>query len=680
MADEKTKKQDEEILDTAKERFKNAQDAWNDPYREALDDLKFRAGEQWPQELLASRKSKKRPVLTINKIPQFVRQISNEMRQNRPAIKVYPVDDNADIDTAKILSGVVRNIEYSSNADVAYNSAGEGAVEKSFGFFRITTEYSDPNSFDQVIKIKPIANHFSVFIDPSSQELDGSDANWAFVFDEVSKYELKAQYPYAEINDSDWGELSNNNADWFSKEKCRIAEYYYKEFTKVKIYKVQGLDGIETTETKPEDESLILDERDTLKPVVKWCKIVGCEILERTEWLGSYIPIIPVYGSRYYMDGRWHLESVFRQAKDSQRMFNYMKSYEAEAIGRTPKAPFMVAEGQIPKGYEQMWKSANTEDYPYLVYKPTDHNGTLVGPPQRQQFEPAIQAITQASMLASDDIKATTGIYDASLGARSNEQSGVAIQRRNIQAQTSNYHFVDNQAISIRHCGRQIVELIPKIYTEETILRMIGEDGSPDFAKVNGFDDKKQKNILLGAGKYDVVVDVGPSYATKRQESAQNLLDLMAKIPGQAPLIADLAVKNLDFPDAQALADRLKKALPPQFQDTPQQQIPPEVQQMMAQTQQEMQQLQQQNQAMSQIIANKQQELDVKLHIEQMKIESQEKIELAKLHNKEALEVLTHEMEMIKLQQSKQDQVLNQFEIENEESGADAGSEGMNGN
>jgi hypothetical protein len=648
---------DQKIIELAKERFKNCQEFWSPVYLEALDDLKFRAGQQWPDAILADRKSKGRPHLTINKIPQFVRQIANEMRQNKPSIKVYPVDDQADIEAAKIRTGLVRNIEYSSNAEVAYNTAGECAVDRSIGFFRLATDYAGHGSFDQEIKILSVPNPFSIYIDPSSQELDGSDSNYGFVFDEKSKYQLEAEYPDLEkdlANDGGWDSLVDG--DWFNKDRCRVVEYFYKDFKKITLYKldVQGQELIVESKEEIPEGAVIVEERESLKPTVKWCKMIGSKILEKSDWPGSWIPIIPVYGSRYYLDGRWHIESVFRQAKDSQRMFNYMKSYEAEAIGRAPKAPYMVAEGQIPKGYEQMWANANTEDYAFLVYKATDVGGQLVGAPQRQSFEPAIQAMTQAAMLASDDIKATTGIYDASLGARSNEQSGIAIQRRNMQAQTSNYHFIDNQAISIRHCGRQINELIPVIYSEKQVLRIIGEDGSPDFAKL------QDKQIRLDVGKYDVVVDVGPSYATKRQESAENLLNLMKTIPGQAPLIADLAVKNLDFPAAQELAERLT---PPQFKKDAGAQIPPEIQAQLQQMQMVMQEQEQQLQAQAQIIANKRLELESREKIEILKMQSHEMIELAKLEHKEALEALTHDIDSVK---AIQNQFMEQFEIPNQ--------------
>jgi hypothetical protein len=671
---------DQKIIELAKERFKNCQEFWSPVYQEALDDLKFRAGDQWPQEILNSRKSKGRPHLTINKIPQFVRQIANEMRQNKPAIKVYPVDDKADIEVAKIRSGVIRNIEYSSNAEVAYNTAGECAVDRSIGFFRLVSDYVSHNSFNQELRILPVYNPFSCYMDPATQELDGSDQNFCFTFDEVSKYQLEAEYPELEkeiVSDhGGWDSLVDG--DWFNKEKARVVEYYYKEFKNITVYRLDVMGEEVIVESKEEipEGAVIVEERKALKPQVKWCKMIGCKVLEKTDWPGSWIPLIPVFGSRYYLDGRWHIESVFRQAKDSQRMFNYMKSYEAEAIGRAPKAPYMVAEGQIPKGYEGMWQSANTEDYAYMVYKPTEIGGQLVGAPQRQAFEPAIQAMTQAAMLASDDIKATTGIYDASLGARSNEQSGIAIQRRNMQAQTSNYHFIDNQAISIRHCGRQINELIPVIYSDSQVLRMIGEDGSPEFANL------LEKQLKIDDGKYDVVVDVGPSYATKRQESAENLLNLMKTIPGQAPLIADLAVKNLDFPDAQALAERLT---PPQFKKDAEAPIPPELQAQIQQMQMILQEQEQQLKAQADIIANKKLELQAKNEIELYRIETQKFIELAKLDSKESIEGLKQDLSLFKEEyqrtfgQLEFDPSEQPQEIENEvstESGNYAGPEG----
>ena len=311
MAKKSEKHSDEKILELAKERFKNCQNFWSPVYLEALDDLKFRAGHQWDSALLADRKLKGRPHLTINKIPQFVRQIANEMRQNKPAIKVYPVDDKADIEVAKIRSGIIRNIEYSSKAAVAYNTAGECAVDRSIGFFRLATDYCSHDSFDQEIKIIPVYNPFSCYIDPASQEIDGSDSNYGFVFDEVSKYQLESEYPEAECFEAgNWDSLVDG--EWFHEDRCRVVEYFYKDFKKITLYKLDvfGEALIVEDEKDIPEGAVVVEKREAIKPQVKWCKIIGNKILEKSDWPGSWIPIIPVFGSRYYLDGRWHRESV----------------------------------------------------------------------------------------------------------------------------------------------------------------------------------------------------------------------------------------------------------------------------------------------------------------------------------------------------------------------------------
>lgn len=645
------------IIELAKERFKQAEEAEVDTRAAALDDLAFRAGDQWPQQVLNSRKLANRPALTINKIPQFVRQIANEMRLNKPSIKVYPVDDMADVETAKVLQGMIRNIEYTSNADIAYCGAGEGAVEKGFGFFRLVTDYSAPDSFEQEIRIKAINNHFSVYLDPASQEIDGSDANWAFVFDDVSKDEFLAMYPDSEASQmSDWTSIGDQQSGWFSSSRCRVAEYFYKEFKTVTICQVRLASGeVQVFEKSQLPKELgnaeILQERDTLKAIIKWCKINGCEVLEETEWPGSYIPIFPVYGSRVNLNGRWIYESVFRHAKDSQRMLNYMASSEAEAIGLAPKAPFIVAEGQIPPEYEQQWKTANQENHAFLVYKPTSTAGQLIGAPSRNAYEAATGAITQARMIASDDIKATTGIYDASLGQRSNEQSGIAIQRRNAQAQTSNYHFIDNLAKTMQHAGRVMVEIIPIIYDTARIARIIGDDGSKQVVEINKPYQKQGKIVThnLSVGKYDVVVEVGPSYETKRQEAAQSMLDFLKIMPSQSQAIADLMVKNMDWPGAQEIAERLRKLVPPQIVDDPEKpQMPPEAQQMLSQQSQLIEQLTAKLKELTETVKSKEQELESKERIEFAKLQTQAAIELAKLEHDAGKVAMLDDVKMIK--------------------------------
>lgn len=652
------------IIEIAKARFKEAEEAEIENRKKAKEDLKFRIGEQWPDDVMSKRQMSGRPALTVNKIPQFERQIVNEMRQNKPAIRVYPVDDQADVETAKIYQGVVRNIEYSSNADLAYIGAGEGAVQKGFGFFRIITDYVNPLSFEQEIKIKAIPNHFAVLIDPYSQELDGSDADFAFVFDEISKEQFFALYPNAELQKGGFWP-SDDEAGWYSKDSCRIAEYFYKEYQKTKIFQVKDSFGNVHVLEKRELEAFqaqgvayqVLNERETLKPVIKWCKISGDEILEETEWLGSYIPVIPVYGSRVNVEGKWIVESLIRHSHDSQRMLNYMISAEAEAIGLAPKAPYIVEEGQIPPQFRKQWQTANVENHAFLTYKGSTVNGQLAPPPQRQAFEPAVMAITNARLQASDDIKATTGIYDASLGQRSNESSGIAIARRTAQAQTSNFHFIDNLARSIQHAGRIIVELIPKIYDTARILRIIGEDGEQEVIKINQEFEKNGKPVTydMNKGKYDVVVDTGPSYETKRQEAAATMVELTRAYPQLMQIAGDMLLKNMDLPQSKELADRFKKTISPELVSDDQEQIPPVVKAQMAQMGQMVEQLTAKINEQNQIIETKAMELESKERIEFAKLQHDAAIEMAKIEHSEAMEVLRQDMAMIQSRLGKLD-------------------------
>jgi hypothetical protein len=666
----------EKLLEVARQRFDLAVEAEQDIRKLALEDLEFGAGEQWDPADKQARAQQRRPCLTINRLPQFIRQLVNDQRQNRPAIKVSPVDDAADIETAKIFQGIIRHIEASSDAEIAYDTAFDSAVRTGFGYFRIRTEYCDPMSFDLDIRIEPIKNRFSVYLDPMSRLPDGSDANWGFIFDEISKEEYEALYPDADLASmTEWASLGDDRKDWISESSVRIAEYFYKEFKDVTLVKLS--DGrvitkeelptvqVETGELDEEGAAIIedqpqlpldemgaqleiVDERKSRVPVVKHIKTNGKDILESTDWPGKWIPIIPVLGEEIDINGKRILEGVIRHAKDSMRMYNYMKSAEAEAIALAPKAPWIMAEGQ-DEGYEAMWKNANVVTFSTLKYKPVSFNGQAMPPPQRNMSEPPIMALTQASAGASEDMKATTGIYDSALGNRSNENSGIAIQRRAAQAQTSNFHFVDNLSRSIRHTGRQLVDLIPKVMDTKRVQRILGEDGTEQIVTLNAMFEKEngeQVEYNLGAGKYDVSVATGPSYETKRQEASASMLELAKVMPQMTQGAGDLIVKNLDLPGAQELAERLKKMLPPGLADDPKQKpLPPEAQAQMQQMSQMIEGLTQKlNEAQSEIELKKM-EHDHKERIVVIQEETKAAIKLAELQSGEAIRLLQFQMQ-----------------------------------
>lgn len=654
---------DSKDIEAARARFKFSADSESDLRTLSLADLEFRAGNQWPASVKNERQMDGRPCLVINRIPQFIRQITNDQRQNRPSIKVSPIDDKGDVETARVLQGLIRHIEYNSGADVAYDTAFDHAVTSGRGFFRIVNEYCDPRGFEQEIKIKRIPNQFTVYWDPAAREPDGSDAQFCFIAEDLTLDEFKTQYPDAEpASLEEFKGIGDDVAKyWAAEGKVRVAEYYYIEHVERNLALLSTGDVVEEDEDdqkRAQHEQELAAQGITIAqrrrgkiPVVRWLKMNGRQVLEREDSVfRQWIPVIPVIGEEIDVNGRLILAGVVRNAMDAQRMYNYWVSAETEAIALAPRAPYIGAEGQF-EGHEAMWAQANRKNLPFLQYKPVALNGMVVPPPQRQVFEAPVQAITLARGQAADDLKATTGIYDAALGARSNENSGVAIQRRNQQSQTSNFHFVDNLTRSLRHAGRIIIEAIPRVYDSARTIRIIGDDTEQSLVHVNQPElpqgaTQKQPIMLADAGRYDVAVETGPSYATKRQEAVATMLDLAQKLPQLNQAAPDLLVKNLDVPGAQDIAERLKKMLPPQLLDDPKnkQPLPPQAQQQLQQMSQMIEGLTQQLNVAHDELDKKKIEIESRERIEMRKLEVQAEIELARLGSKEGLALLSHEI------------------------------------
>lgn len=620
MAD---KPDNSKLLTKMRERFVSASDAEATIRKDALEDLQFRVGDQWPDEIKRQRYQDQRPCLTINQIPQFVRQITNDQRQNRPAIQINPVDSEADVDTAEVLEGMVRHIQYDSGADAAYDTAFQAAVTSGFGYFRINTAYSDPMSFEQDIKILRILNPFTVYHDPSCKEPDYSDAMFFFVVDKLSKDEFKEQYPHAEL--SNMGDWTSTGDGWIEPSECRVAEYFYREAKSKTIYQLE--DGTVTDEL-PEGTTPV-NKRKTEVFSVKWIKTTGHEVLDETDWLSQWIPIIPVLGDELDVDGERILEGIVRQAKDPQRQYNFMSSATTETIALAPRAPFIMVEGQ-DENFENEWQSANVRNLSVLHYKNVSLNGTPAPAPTRNTYEPAIQATTMAMMQSSQDLKAVTGIYQAALGAQGNETSGKGILARQQQSHGANFHFVDNLSRSLRHAGRIILDLIPHIYDTERTMRIIGEDGvastvqlQPGATPPNPQDQKLQavkRAYDVTVGKYDVTVSTGPSYQTKRQEAVASQMQLVSSFPAIMPVAGDIMVRNMDWPGADKIADRMEKMLPPQLQEQPEGALPPQAQQALAQ-----------NAQLQKEVGVLTEQLKEKTNIKAMELESKERIHFTQL-------------------------------------------------
>ena len=543
----------EDFIEQALDRFHLTAEAEFEMRQMAEDDFRFLIGKQWDAQNIDSRTRDGRPCLTMNRLRSFRRMVTNEQRQQRPSIQINPVGDEADVETAEVLQGLVRHIEVNSDADIAYDTGFEHMVTGGFGFWRIITDYADDETDDQEIYIKRIRNPFSVYFDPRAVEPDYSDALWCFIIDDMPRELYREQYGEDEVASlENWRSIGDRDVDWITRETIRVAEYFYVE----------------------------LDKRKKGNPrrTVKWAKINAVKVLERSDVPCRWIPVVPVLGDDNLVDGRRNLVGMIRDAKDPQRFYNYQITAAAEAIALAPKAPWTVVEGQL-EGHENEWEQSNRRNFAVLTYKNVSAaNGSPVGAPQRNATEPPIQAMAMMIRQADNDLKSVTGIYDASLGQQGPEQSGKAVLLRQKQSDIANLNFTDNQARSIKHTGRILLSMIPQIYDVPTVRRIIDPEEAPKMVAVFNSQTQDQPDLDelgvekiydLGVGRYDVAVSVGPSYQSKRQEAVASQIALISSYPNIMPIAGDLLVRNMDWPGAKQIADRMKKMLPPQLQDEP---------------------------------------------------------------------------------------------------------------
>jgi len=639
MGESAKKTGDEKIIEEALKRFRYCEEAESENRKRALEDLKFSLGEQWPEDVRRARENDvngSRPCLTVDKLGQYVRQVVNDSRQNKPSIKVRPVDSDADPEVADVIQGMTRHIEDNSRADIAYDTSIEFAVRAGFGFIRVATDYEDDESFSLDAFIKTVRNPFSCYLDADHQELDGSDSRYGFFFDDMPREVFEEMYPDADACSFDGGD--NHDSGWIGEDRVRVAEYFRIEEKPLEVW--QSADG-SVSEVKIEGAPT----RTIKRRVVAWYKMSAKEILERNVFPSRYIPIIPVYGHIIDVAGKRQITGLIHPALDAQRMYNYSASAYVERVALIPKAPFIAAEGQI-EGHEAEWASANTSNNPVLTYKVTDVNGTPVPPPQRQPGADIPSGWLQSMQTTEHDIQSALGMYNASLGAPSNEKSGKAIMARQRESDVATFHFIDNLSRAIRQVGRILVDMIPRIYDTQRVVRILGEDGTAETAEINPDQDEPMierrdnaGNVIAKIynptlGKYDVTISVGPAYTTKRQEAADFMTQIAQSQPQLMPLIGDLMFRAMDMPYAEEIAERLKLMLPPQIiehekneKGQQQPQIPPQVQQAMQMAGQQIEQLQQAlGQAQQQIeaAASDNQTEQAKLVIDSRKISVEE--------------------------------------------------------
>jgi hypothetical protein len=562
----------DDIVETAKRQFTEAMTTWGDNNIAMLDDLQFLAGGegQWDQDILANRTG--RPCLTINKLPAFIDQVTGDQLQNKPQVKFIPVDDEADPDTAEVMTGLLRHIEQQSDAEIAYDTAFESATGCGKGAWRILTDYCDGESFDQEIKIERILNRFSVIPDPAAQKWDYSDGQFFFITDDLERDSFIKLYPNASI--AEW-ESSDDTTEWITATTVRIAEYFYKKPVAGTLYELEYQDGTKAVvKDLPEKDDfnpyIVNNKRKINTDGIWWCKLNGKEILEGPAKLpGSYFPIVLVWGKELVLDKKRVYRGVIRHAKDPQRGYNYARSAQVERNSLAKPSPYFITPKQI-ENHEGMWNNAPNENRYYMLYNP---DTAAAGAPQRQ-MPGQIDTSLQAEMMVCDqEIHDTTGLQLASLGKKSNEKSGIAISARQREGDIGNHAYTNNLARAQKYSAKVILDLVPKIYDTARIIRILGPDGAQKMVHINEqYQDEggEWKAHDLGIGKYDVVVSIGPSYTTLRQESAQSMVDIMKTMPPQMiPGVIDLVVGSLDWPNSDKFEDRLKKMVPAELKDEP---------------------------------------------------------------------------------------------------------------
>lgn len=531
------------------------------------NDLRFVIGDQWPEAIKLEREKAGKPTITVNGLSKFVRQVTAQIRQMNPSIKVSASDQAATDDVAEIYEGLIRQIESSSHATNVYEGAGESAAACGIGHWRILTRYCDDTGFDQEIYIQRIYNPFSVFWDPLARESSRKDARYCFVTEEMAKDAFEAKYPKAgttPLTDEDKGENGDNGIAWATADTVTVAEYMWIEEREEEIVLLTDGRSGPAKELPPDfPEERIAKRRKAKKRFTRWVKMTATDILEGPLDIASpFIPVVSVTGEEWVLGSEVYRSSVIRFAKDPQTLYNYARSAQAEVIALQPKAPYLATAKQIGP-HAEMWRDANTSNRAVLLYEPDEKAGA----PARIPPPIPSAALMSEIQLAAEDMKQTTGIYDASLGAQSNETSGVAIRARQTEAAAANSIYADNLSRAVAHTGDILVAMIPRIYDTQRVVRLLGQDGQEKAEVINAIitenGETRQVNDLT-VGKYAVNISVGPSYQSKKQEASEGMMAFMQAMPQAAPLIADLIASAQDWPDDihEKVAQRLRKALP----------------------------------------------------------------------------------------------------------------------
>lgn len=562
-------------MSEARRRWTEAKAFYHSIHEESRMDWRFYANQQWELSLKTEREDAGKPCLVNNRISTFVRNIDNQIRVNRTEAKIIAVSD-ATVQDAEHQEGLIKAIQDESEASIAYNCARKGMLVGGFGYSRVCTDYANWKSFDQNIQIERILDPHSVLFDPNSKRPDRMDAGYCFVGNKYTFEAAKLEYGKDAVTEMQSFQDVDGGSDWIEGDFLWFADYYYEEWIPKTLCKWVDKRGshVDLLENVPE-KAQVVQQRATEQRVIHWELLNGLKVVKKYEWPGAYIPVIPMYGEEFIVDGKLDIVGVVRYLRDPQRMLNYWESAIAQTIGYAPIAPF-VGFGEVIEGYETDWESMNRRPKPILRIKAvSDGKGGFLPPPTRSTTEPPIQAMVAGRNMTEQNLQGISGLFDPSLGkSEGSQQSGTAINSLQAQGNLATYHYVDANNAHIRTVAKVVMDLAPFYYDAGRVMQIEGIDGKKKSVFIYNSDTNPdpdlpanvQHSLDLAKGSYAVAVDAQPSALTQRQDNVQFWMNMIRSFPEIMQVAGDLIANQLDNPLARQVSERLKAVLPPQVQ------------------------------------------------------------------------------------------------------------------
>ncbi len=595
---------DEALLKQIRDDYAYVKSYWYENHSEAQKDMDCIACIP-PEDFKADRAG--RPCLWPDEVSQYVKQANNNLRQNKRSIKVSPRSDEAKDEDAEHRQAYIRGIEYASQAQSIYATGSESAIQCGFGFWKVVLRITGANK-EQEPRLSRIPNWATVYPDPDARESDFSDSMLYFITDTMRLKTFEQKYPKA-TKRSFTGADAERAPGWLHGDSITVAEYWTRE-------EEDASDG---------EKRYKVTQRITN----------GLEILETHEWIGSWIPIIGVFGEELYIRTGSESKRVFlslvRRARAPQQMLSYIASKEAEEFGMASASPYLVLKGTVDGN---VWKFANKTPLAYLEYMaPQGWNAAQGAPPkpERIPFTPNIQQYEVARESWRRSIQAAMGISPLPTSAqRQNEKSGIALERIQTQEAVGSFHFTDNFVRALANTGRQLNELITKLAELDSLPeQVLGQDqkGEDKLMKIAARQENlspesehldEADTFFAHRGEFEVTVSDGPSYQSEREEQsafADTLLQNLPNLQLPPPLVQQIVAIAIKMKNIGTLGDEIADLLAPPDPNN----MSPQAQAILKQKQGEIQQLTQELQKMQMEKLGKVTETQGKMAIEHVR-------------------------------------------------------------